>query len=137
MEIADVFVLNKSDREDADRAYRDLAGVLTLGAAADWTPPIVRTVASRGEGIAELLAAIESHRAHLEGGGRLELRRRSQLRLRVESILKERVLAAARDAAGLEAEVERAFAARADPYRVAESLFRSVAQAERRREGST
>jgi LAO/AO transport system kinase len=130
MEIADVFVLNKSDREDAERAYRDLAGVLTLGPAPDWTPPIVRTVASRSEGIAEMLAAIEAHRAHLTSGGRLEARRRSQLRLRVESILKERVLAAARDVAGLEAEVARAFAARADPYKVAESLFRSVARAE-------
>jgi LAO/AO transport system kinase len=136
MEIADVFVLNKSDREDAERAYRDLAGMLTLGATPDWPPPIVRTVASRGEGVAELLAAVEAHRAHLVDSGRLESRRRSQLRLRVESILKERVLAAARELGGLEQEVAAAFASRIDPYRVADALFRSVARAEAVEEAS-
>ncbi len=135
LEIADVFVLNKADREGADRAYKDLAGMLSLSAARDWAPPILRTVASRSEGIAELLAAVEGHRGWLDEEGRLQARRRAQLRLRVETILEERVLAAARDEAGLDLEVERAFAERIDPYRVADRLFRGIVRAEQAREG--
>jgi len=136
MEIADVFVLNKADREGAERAYKDLATVLSLADDDDWLPPIARTVASRNEGIEELLAAIERHRLWLAGDGRLERRRSEQLRLRVESILKARVLAAARDDAGLEVELERAAAARIDPYRVADQLFRDVVAAESGRGGT-
>ncbi len=137
LEIADVFVLNKADREGADRAYRDLASVLSLGDhdAESWLPPIVRTVAARDEGIDEVAAAIERHRAWLGEGERLAERRRSQLRLRVETILKERVLAAAREEAGLESEVARGFAERADPYTLADQLFRGVVAAESGREG--
>jgi LAO/AO transport system kinase len=133
LEIADVFVINKADREGADRAHRDLATMLSLADALDWMPPIVRTVASKSEGIDALLAEIERHRAWMAGEGRLATRRRAQLRLRVEGILKERVLAAARDEAGLESEVDRAFAARVDPYRVADALFRGVVRAESER----
>jgi LAO/AO transport system kinase len=128
LEIADVFVLNKADREGADRTYRDLALVLSLADhdETSWLPPIVRTVAPRGEGIAEVLDAIERHRAWMERNGRLAERRRAQLRLRVESILKDRVLAAARESAGLAAAVTRGFAARTDPYTLADTLFRGV-----------
>jgi len=136
LEIADVFVLNKADREGADRAYRDLALVLSLADhdAATWLPPIVRTVAARGEGIAELDRAIGDHRAWLAEGDRLRLRRRAQLRLRVETLLKDRVLAAARERAGLDHEVTRGFETRDDPYALADRLFRGVVAAERGRE---
>jgi len=133
MEIADVFVLNKADRDGADRAYRDIATLLSLADGLDWMPPIQRTVASKSEGIGELLAAIDRHHLWMRDEGRLEQRRREQLRLRVETILKERVLRAARHEAGLDAEVERAFAAREDPYQVADALFRGVVAAERAR----
>jgi len=133
LEIADVFVINKADREGADRAHRDLASMLSLAEALAWTPPIVRTVASKSEGVDALLAEVGRHRDWMAGEGRLAARRRAQLRLRVEGILKERVLAAARDEAGLEAELERAFAARVDPYRVADALFRGVVRAESER----
>ena len=130
MEIADVFVLNKADREGADRTYKDIATVLSLADHPAWLPPIVRTVAPKSEGIGELLAAVERHRDWMEASGRLAARRRDQLRLRVETILKERVLAAARDVAGLDAAVLRAAAERIDPYRVADALFRDVVRAE-------
>ena len=128
LEIADVFVLNKADREGAERALRDLALVLSLADhdEASWLPPIVRTVAPRGEGIPELLDAVLRHRSWMEGSGRLDERRRAQLRLRVETILKDRVLATARERAGLEAAVARGFAARTDPYALADELFRGV-----------
>jgi GTPase len=137
MEIADVFVLNKADREGSERTFRDLAMVLSLADhdATTWLPPIVKTVASRSEGIAEAQAAIERHRTWMEQGGRLGERRRAQLRLRVETILKDRMLVAAREEAGLETEVLRGFDAGTDPYSLADQLFRGVLEAERAREG--
>jgi LAO/AO transport system kinase len=128
MEIADVFVINKADREGAERTARDLQAALELqeGAGESWRPPIRKTVASLGQGVDELLAEVERHRAWLETSGELATRRRAQLRLRVETILKQRVLDAADRGAGLEPEIERAFAAREDPYRVAERIFSGV-----------
>jgi LAO/AO transport system kinase len=128
LEIADILVVNKADREGAERTARDLHAALELqeGAGESWRPPIRKTVASLGQGVDELLEEIERHRAWLEKSGELQTRRRSQLRLRVETILKERVLAAADRGAGLEQEIERAFAAREDPYRVAERVFSGV-----------
>jgi LAO/AO transport system kinase len=124
MEIADVFVINKADREGVERTRRDLETMLSLADARDgWRPPIVKTVASRGEGIDEVLAQAEAHRAHLVESGGLAQRRRELLRLRVEAILKERVLAAADETLGVEHEVERGLAERHDPYRVADRLF--------------
>jgi LAO/AO transport system kinase len=137
MEIADVFVLNKADREGADRTFRDLAMVLSLADhdESTWLPPIVKTVASRGEGIAEAGAAIARHREWMEANGRLAERRRAQLRLRVETILQERMLVAAREDAGLEVEVGRGFDAGTDPYSLADGLFHGVVEAERERGG--
>ncbi|MEO8196769.1 MAG: methylmalonyl Co-A mutase-associated GTPase MeaB [Thermoanaerobaculia bacterium] len=178
LEIADIFVLNKADREGADRVAHDLEMMLSLGhhghhTAADqrgfhmagpldptghhgpeadaatrgatpsappvayWMPPILRTVASRGEGIVELLAAVERHRAHLEASGELAARRRSQLKLRVATILQERVLAAAEQHAGFERAIERGHAERIDPYALSAELFSGVLEAERRRSGQS
>ncbi|MCB9379022.1 MAG: methylmalonyl Co-A mutase-associated GTPase MeaB [Holophagales bacterium] len=132
MEIADVFVLNKADRDGADRTHRDLAMVLSLSDhdATSWLPPIVKTVAARGEGIDDLVGAIARHRDWMAEGDRLAARRRQQLRLRVETVLKERILAAARSEAGLEEQVAAGFAAHIDPYRLADELFRGVVRAE-------
>jgi LAO/AO transport system kinase len=131
MEIADVFVINKADRDGVERTQRDLETMLSLADSRDgWRPPIVKAVAARGEGIDEVLAQAEAHRAHLVESGGLAERRRQLLRLRVEAILKERVLAAADETLGVEHEVERGLEQRDDPYRVADRLFEgAVAQA--------
>lgn len=134
MEIADIFVVNKADREGVERATRDLEMMLSLGETRRWSPPVLRTVASRGEGIAELLTAIERHRADLFASGDLERRRRAQLRLRVEAILKARVLEAAEESHRLESEVERSFEHGIDPYRTAEKLFAQVVEEEIQRQ---
>jgi LAO/AO transport system kinase len=126
LEIADVFVVNKADREGADRVFKDLQMLLSLGDHGEWLPPILKTVASREEGIEELVGEVERHLRHLAESGELERRRLSHLRLRVETVLKERVVAAADRLLGVEREVERGFAAGQDPYAVADHLFRGV-----------
>ncbi len=136
LEIADVFVLNKADRDGADRTYEELMFVLRTGETEDgtdtetWTPPVVRTVARAGEGIGELVEALESHRRWLGEEGRLSARRRRRLGLRVEEVLKRRVLAAAQRGDRLERELDRALAEGLDPYRAADRLFRELAPAE-------
>jgi LAO/AO transport system kinase len=130
LEIADVFVINKADREGVDRTVKDLEMMLSLGEHGAWLPPVLKAVASRDEGIDRVLAEIERHREHLEAAGELAHRRLAHLRLRVETILKERVVAAADRVLGLEREVERGFAERADPYEVAGRLFAGVLRSE-------
>src|SRR3954462_5620219 len=79
LEIADVFVVNKADRDGADATVRDLRYTLSLVEGRrpeEWQPPIVKTVASRGEGIDDLMAALDKHQAWLEQSGRLDARRR-------------------------------------------------------------
>ncbi len=93
MEIADVFVINKADREGVDRVERELHALLTLpGAAQGWTPPVVKTVASRQQGISDLVEAAERHRAHLatDRGGQDRLRLKYSQKFR--DILSERFL---------------------------------------------
>jgi LAO/AO transport system kinase len=126
LEIADLFVINKADREGVDRTARDLEMMLGLGEHGDWIPPVLKTVAARDEGIDRLLAEVERHREHLIASGEMERRRISHLRLRVETILKERVVAAADRILGVEKEVERGFGEREDPYQVADRLFLGV-----------
>jgi LAO/AO transport system kinase len=67
MEIADIFVINKSDREGAERVEREIRALQSLAMRSDnWTPPIVKTVASEGTGIADLAAAIRDYEAYLQ-----------------------------------------------------------------------
>ncbi len=77
LEIADVFVVNKADRDGVDRTVRDLEMMLSLGEHGAWIPPILKTVAAREEGIDLLLDAIESHREFLRASGEIERRRLS------------------------------------------------------------
>jgi len=126
LEIADVFVINKADREGVERTARDLEMMLSLGPPGAWIPPILKTVAARDEGIEGVVAEVERHREHLIATGEMEKRRVSHLRLRVETILKERVVAAADRILGVEREVARGFGEREDPYQVADRLFTGV-----------
>jgi len=84
MEIADVFVVNKADREGADRTASAIETMLALGAGGDgaWQPPIVKTVAVSGDGVRDLLQAIERFRAQAGPRGGERRRRRSEFRLR-------------------------------------------------------
>src|SRR4051794_4209685 len=79
LEIADVFVINKADRPGAGETRRDLVNMLEMSALGEWTPPIVDTVAAKGEGITELWQEVRRHRAHIEASGELERRRGARL----------------------------------------------------------
>jgi LAO/AO transport system kinase len=99
MEIPDVIVVNKSDHPLTDTMVREIRGVLSLGPQEGWRVPIVKTEASRGEGIEELVEKIAEHRAFIEDQGTLAERRRRNLLSEVMA------LAAARQRRALEAKV--------------------------------
>jgi len=131
LEIADVLVINKADRPGVQETSRDLRLMLQLSGTLDWTPPIVRTVASAGEGIAELWDAIASHRKHLESRGQLEVRRAERARDEALRIAKGRfenalgaAVAGSASAALLTALRER----RTDPEQAAGRLVEEVAR---------
>jgi LAO/AO transport system kinase len=86
MEIPDVIAVNKCDHPLAKTLLQEVRGVLALTPDREWTPPIVLTEALRLEGIGTLWGAVESHRAHLAEGGRLEERRRRKLAAEVFSL---------------------------------------------------
>jgi len=92
MEIADIFVVNKADRDGADRTVASVEALLALQAfdADAWRPPIVRTVATTGDGVAELVATIERFRAHTRAT--LGSRRRARAEFRLREILARRFL---------------------------------------------
>ena len=130
LEIGDVFLVNKADRDGADRTAAELAMMLDLSAPAEWRPPILRTVATRGEGIAEAVAALDSHGDHLAASGQDADRRRRRIRARLLALLDERfrasVQARERRAGGLEEAVRRVIEREEDPYCAAERLFSAV-----------
>jgi LAO/AO transport system kinase len=128
LEIADVFVVNKSDRDGAVEAARDLEQMIGMGPELEWTPPILRTSAANGEGVDELWEAIESHRKHLEAGGQLERRRRERLAEELEDMVSLRLR---REVAGLlEGELggvaDDVAERRMDPYEAAGILLERV-----------
>ena len=130
LEIADVLVVNKGDRPGADETAKDLAQMLTLGAArGDWKPPIVRTVASTGEGIDELVAAVDRHQEYARESGERERRRGEAARVEVEQLLREALVKRLEARVGSD-RVRRAVARVAqrelDPYAAVAELLRDA-----------
>ena len=91
MEIPDVIVVNKSEHPLADTMVREVRGALSLGPRGSWEVPVVRTEASKGEGVAELLERIDDHRRHIEETGSLAERRARNLRAEVLGIAAARL----------------------------------------------
>jgi LAO/AO transport system kinase len=90
MEIGDVFAVNKADRPGADKTVTEVTMMMSLVEEhGDWIPPIVKTVASTGQGIVDLDGAIAQHYAYLETSGELDRRNRERVRIRIETQLKE------------------------------------------------
>jgi LAO/AO transport system kinase len=124
MEIADVFVVNKADRPGTRDTVRELKQMIDMSNA-EWRPEIVETVATKGEGIDELWAAIEKHRAYQEERGLLHERRRRRIERELKEIVAERYRARIdREAEGLLRDLTQKVAARElDPYAAADHLM--------------
>ncbi|HWJ81327.1 MAG TPA: methylmalonyl Co-A mutase-associated GTPase MeaB [Nocardioides sp.] len=88
LEIGDVYVVNKADREGADKVRRDLRSMLALAERREgaWKPPVLKTTASTGEGVAEVVDALEQHHAWLEETGELARRRVRRSRDEIEAL---------------------------------------------------
>ena len=128
LEVADVFVVNKADREGAHEVVRELGQMLHLGAARDWDPPVLTASAPKSEGIDELWEAIERHRQHLGASGALQSKRRDRLIREVQSLAAERFRAgAAERLLGDPSMVRDLIARRIDPYRAAAMLASQAA----------
>jgi LAO/AO transport system kinase len=138
LEIADVFVVNKADREGAKESARDLENMLHMGPELEWAPPVVQTTATSGDGIDDLWEAIEAHRKHLEGTGRLDGRRRERILREVEEMVLARLrrrMAATLEAGALEELGDDLVAQRVDPYRATDMLLERLAPSEETDDG--
>ena len=134
LEIADMFVVNKADRAGADETVRDLMGMLELGAARGWRPPIVRTVATDGEGVDELWEQIQAHRAFLESDGAIAARRHARLAAELRALVVEQLLArwgGLTEGAQFDALVDEVAAGTTDPYAAVEALLSDTRLADR------
>ncbi|HEU0019991.1 MAG TPA: methylmalonyl Co-A mutase-associated GTPase MeaB [Thermoleophilaceae bacterium] len=127
MEIPDVIVVNKSDHPLTDTMIREIRGVLSLGPQGGWRVPIVKTEASRGEGIDELIEAIESHREHIESEGTLVERRRRNLMNEVLALaagrLRRRLEESLHDDESVRELLDEVVARRLDPSSAATKLL--------------
>jgi LAO/AO transport system ATPase len=131
LEVADVFVVNKADRDGADQTVRDLRAMLSLGGrhtqTGAWRPPIVKTIASRdsGSGVEDVVARIEEHAAWLASSGEDQRRRVERAAREVEAIalagLRER-MGDVHGSAALGVLAEQVVAGETDPYRAADEL---------------
>jgi LAO/AO transport system kinase len=126
MEIADIFVVNKADRPGTDQTVSDLQGMLELSGHRPWTPPIVRTVATTGEGVGDLFDAVAAHRAHLESSGEGKARREARLREELRALVAARTAeraAALCDGPAFDAIVADVASRKRDPYSAADELM--------------
>jgi len=92
MEIADVFAVNKADRDGVERVVAEIASMLSLAGADAEPPAVVKTVATRDEGIAELLEAVEAFHRRAGDSGALAKKRRAQMRRQLEDAVRQRVM---------------------------------------------
>ena len=130
MEIADVFVVNKADREGVDRLVAEIQSMLMLGAGDAEGPAIVKTTATLDEGVVELLAAVETFRERAQASGALARKRRAHLQRQLEDAVRQRVMGQVRQRVLTESEtealVERLAARQVDPFSAADDVVRRM-----------
>jgi LAO/AO transport system kinase len=130
MEIADVFVVNKADRDGVERVVAEIESMLSLSAAGAERPAIVRTVATRDEGTAALLEAVRDFQGRAAASGALERKRRAQLRRQLEEAVRHRVMGQVFRTVvppdELEATVERMAGRAVDPETAAEEIVKRM-----------
>jgi LAO/AO transport system kinase len=131
LEVADVYVVNKADRDGADNTVRDLRNMISQGDGphGGWKPPIVKTVAARSEGISDLVEKLDEHWAWLASSGELARRRTARAAGEIEAIaltaLRER-LGDLHAGTALDALAAEVVAGKTDPYAAADELVEGV-----------
>ena len=132
MEIADLFVINKADRDGAERLQRDLQMMLHVRRSSDgWCPPVVATQAHRGIGTAELYEALAGHRRELLQSGQLAARRRQNRRQELVDLLHQQLMttltARLDDGEGYSEVLAQVEVGALDPYTAARRMLRESA----------
>jgi LAO/AO transport system kinase len=127
MEIGDIFVVNKADRENVNKAMIDIEAMLNMNPEREkWKPPVVKTTAITGEGITKLLDKIDQHRKYLEAGA-IDTRLRQTVETELVEAIKEKVAEAIVDDLKKEGEldklVQKILEKETDPYSVADMLL--------------
>ena len=133
LEIGDVYVINKADRDGATQVRRELRSMLALAERSEgaWRPPIVSSVAVKGEGIDEVVTEIDKHRAWLEESGQREARRTRRARDEIEAIAVTSLRERWRDVherTELDALAEKVAAGDTDPYAAADELLEAYTE---------
>jgi len=132
MEIADIFVINKSDRDGAENVEREIRAMQTLAARKDgWTPPIVKTVASEGKGVEELAAAIAGYEAYLQKENLVQKHNIENWQGRLVEMLRDAMLERARHELGngrVEQYAAEVAEHKRDPYTLVEEIVRKAGQ---------
>ena len=132
MEIADIFVINKSDREGAERVEREIRALQSLAIRSDhWTPPIVKTVASDGTGISDLVASIAEYDAYLQKEGLVLQHTKENWQERLIEMLRDALLERARDQmqdGRLAAYAAEVAGHKRDPYTLVEEILGKIAK---------
>jgi LAO/AO transport system kinase len=133
LEVADLFVVNKADRDGADQVIRDLRYMISLGrreiAGPSWRIPVVATVAARGEGVEDVMAAIDAHHEWMAAHGELERRRTARASAEVEAIAVARLRDRIGDLHGGDALAQlakRVMTGELDPYAAADALIEDI-----------
>jgi LAO/AO transport system kinase len=131
LEIADVFVVNKADRDGADSTYRDIQAMIALGerGPGQWRPLVLRAVAARGEGVDDLVAALAKHHDWLVGHDELDRRRQARASAEIEAIALARLrarFAGVRGDGELPGLAAQVATGQLDPYAAADQLLSRV-----------
>jgi len=127
MEIGDIFVANKADRENADKTVFDIESMLDMTPQKDeWRPPVIKTIAITGEGITGLLNKIDEHREYLEAGA-LDIRRRQRVEAELVEAIKQRVtesvLRELKERGKFDELIKKILAREMDPYSAADMVL--------------
>ena len=135
LEVGDIFVINKADREGADKTLNELRQMISMGhqkyKEGKWTPPILKVEAVFDRGVVELLEAIEKHRAYLmeSGGDQHLVRRKQRIREELAEMVKNRLVQEVLDqlieSGDFERAVEAILAGEMDPYTASDDLVLS------------
>jgi LAO/AO transport system kinase len=129
MEVADLFIINKADREGADQVEQAVEAMKSLAMPQGWDPPVLRTVAQEGTGVPELLVLVREHGRWLREHGGLARKARERARLRFDSLLAEAALRRAKAQAGperLEAALQGIADRTLDPYSAVAGILGEV-----------